>query len=121
MQTPEEQLLAVFRRCGKHAARGVVTAVEFINRVFDEFASLDRVYPEIIPALWDLVPDVIRNEFAAGVRRASAPGFRYHAFHIGGNLPPPTEEELRRDADLRTARVQAWAAEFVRFLDRVGA
>jgi hypothetical protein len=118
VQTPEQQLLAVFRRCGGHAARGLVTAVEFTNRVFDEFASLDRVCPEVIPALWDLVPDTIRDEFAAAIRRAAAPGFRYHAFFFGGGRPM-TDEELRWDAELRTARVQAWAVEFVRFLPGV--
>jgi hypothetical protein len=116
VQTPEEELVAMFRRTGAHAARGTVTVVEFINRVFDAFASLDRVYPEVIPALWELVPVVIREEFVAALRGATAPEFRYHAFHFGGGRPL-TEDELRRDADLRTARVRAWAVEFVRFLD----
>jgi hypothetical protein len=30
-----------------------------------------------------------------------------------------TKEELRRDADLRTGRVRAWASEFVLFLDGI--
>lgn len=120
MQTPEQQLLVVFRSCGGHVARGLVTAVEFTNRVFDKFASLDRVYPEVIPTLWDLVPDTIRDEFAAAIRGAAAPGFRYHAFFFGGGRPM-TDEELLRDAALRTARVQAWVVEFVRFLAGVAA
>jgi hypothetical protein len=114
--TPEEELVAVFRRMGTHAARGTVTGVEFTTRVFDEFASLNRVYPEVIPVLWELVPAVIREEFVGALRGATAAEFRYHAFHFGGGRPM-TEDELRRDADLRTARVRAWAVEFVRFLD----
>ena len=119
VQSPEEQLIAVFRRTGGAVARGIVTGMEFINRVLDEFACLDRVYPAVIPALWELVPDAIREEFVAAIRRAAAPGFRYHPFHFGGGRPM-TEEELRRDADLRTARVQAWAVEFLKFLAGVG-
>jgi len=62
-----------------------------------------------------LVPEVIRGDFTVAIRPAAS-GFRYHAFFIGGN-----EDEARRDVDLRTVRVRAWAAEFVRFLDGVGA
>jgi hypothetical protein len=119
VRSPEEQLVAVFRRFGGAVARGLLSGAEFTNRVLDEFASLDRVFPAIIPTLWDLVPTMIRGEFDAALRRATTPEFRYRAFVIGGG-EPSTEDELRRDADLRTARVRAWAIEFVHFLDVIG-
>ena len=74
----------------------------------------------MVPELWVAIPDGIRGEFAEAIRDAARPDFRYDAFYIGGGRPM-TEEELRRDADLRTARVQAWAHEFVRFLAGVDA
>jgi hypothetical protein len=119
-ETPEQHLLGVVRKCGGFVARGLVTGREFVNKVFDEFANAERVYPDVIPELWAEVPESIRGEFAEAVRDASRPEFRYHAFFIGGGRPM-TEEELRRDADLRTSRVQAWAREFVRFWERVEA
>ena len=112
--TKEEQVVAVFRRTSGAVTRGLLTGVEFINRVIDEFASIDRVYPEIIPALWALIPNFIREEFVATIRRAAAPEFRYRAFHFGGSLRM-TDEEIQKDADLRTERVQAWAVAFVRY------
>ena len=118
-RAPEQHLLGVVRKCAGLIVRGIVTGREFINKVFDEFAHAERVYPELVPELWATVPDGIRGEFAKAIRDAAQPDFRYHAFYIGGERPM-TEEELRRDADLRTARVQAWAREFVRFLAGVG-
>jgi hypothetical protein len=113
-------VIEVFSRTSGALSRGVVSGVEFIDRVFDEFAALDRVYPEVVPDLWEFVPVTIQSEFAAVVRRAAAPEFRYRAFHYGGSRPA-TDEELRRDVDLPTARVQAWAVAFVRFLTKIEA
>jgi hypothetical protein len=114
-ETPEQHLLGVVRKCAGFVVRGIVTGREFINKVFDEFAHTERVYPEVVPELWAAVPNGTRAEFAEAIRDAVRPDFRYHAFYIGGGRPM-TEEELQRDAELRTARVQAWAREFARFL-----
>jgi hypothetical protein len=114
-ETPEQYLLGVVRKCAGLVVRGIVTSREFINRMFDEFAYAERVYPELVPELWAAIPDGVRSMFAEAVRDAARPDFRYHAFYLGGE-PPMTEEELRRDAELRTGRVQAWVREFVRFL-----
>jgi hypothetical protein len=114
-ETPEQHLLGTVRKCAGLVVRGLVTGREFINKVLDEFAHTEGVYPELMPDLWAVIPDSIRGEFAEAIRDAARPDFRYHAFYIGGGRPM-TEEELQRDADLRTARVQAWAREFVRFL-----
>src|SRR5262245_58529581 len=106
----EKHLLATFERCAKVFARELITAREFVNKIFDEFAHADRVYPEIVPALWELLPEGIRGEFTASIREAVLPSFVWHPFYIGGGRPM-TEEELRRDAELRTSRVRAWAQE----------
>jgi hypothetical protein len=111
-------LLAAFRKCAGCVSRGIVSGREFINWAFNKFAYADRVYPEVIPELWAVIPHGIRGEFVEAINDAARPDFRYHAFYIRGGRPM-TEEELRRDADLRTARVQAWAREFVRFLASV--
>jgi hypothetical protein len=114
-ETPEQHLLGVVRKCAEFVVRGNVTGREFINKVFDEFAHTERVYPEVVPDMWAAVPESIRGEFAEAISYAVGPDFRYHAFYVGGGRPL-TEEELQRDADLRTARIQAWARAFVSFL-----
>jgi hypothetical protein len=86
--------------------------------MFDLFAFVDRVYPEIIPSLWDIVPDVARDVFTSEVLRATLPGFKWYPFYIGGYRQ--TEEELKRDGQLRTTRVKTWAAEIWRFLEGEG-
>ena len=117
-ETPQEHLITVFRKCGGYVVRGLVSPQEYVNKAFDEFSYIDRVYPDVIPALWVLVPEITRGEFIAEVRRAALPGFRWPPFYIGGSRPM-TEDELRRDVELRTARVQAWAVEFDRYLANV--
>lgn len=114
-ETPEQRLLGIVRKCARFVVRGFITGREFINKVFDEFAHAERVYPEVVPELWAAVPDGARAEFIEAIRGAVRPDFRYRAFYIGAGRPM-TEEELQRDAELRTARVQRWAREFERFL-----
>lgn len=116
-ETPEQHLLTAVRKCGKFVVRGLVTTPEFINKVFDEFAEIDRVYPDLLPELWRAVPEGIRSEFTTAIYDAARPDFRYHAFFIGGRQM--TKDELRRDADLRTVRVRAWATAFVSFFATV--
>jgi hypothetical protein len=112
--SPEDQLRSEFRKYGPYVVRGVVTAPEYTNKVFDTLSYLDRVYPAVIPELWEAVPAEARAAFEAAVRAAARPGFRYQAFYIGPG-PAMAEDERRRDADLRTARVRAWAEAFVRW------
>jgi hypothetical protein len=116
-ETPADYLLGMFRKCRGFVARGLITGPEFINKAFDSFADLERVYPEVIPDLWKEIHEDIRDEFRTAVRNATLPGFHYHAFHFGGGRAM-TDEEWQRDAELRTTRVRAWAVEFVRFWDR---
>jgi hypothetical protein len=116
LESPDQHLISVFRKFRPFAASGLISPQEYINKLFDTFSSIDQVYPELIPSLWELVPQNVRDEFAAEVRRASLSGFRWHPFYIGGSRPM-TEEELRQDEELLTARVRAWAVEFVLFLE----
>jgi hypothetical protein len=118
-ETSGQQFLLRFRNFGEALSSDLITVQEFIDAVFDLFAHVDRVYVEIIPSLWDLAPESIRGEFSASIRRAATPGFRWHPFKFGGGRRM-TEEEIRQDAELRTARVQTWSIEFVRFLDGSG-
>jgi hypothetical protein len=115
-ELPQQHLVEVFRKCGGFVTRGIVSGPEFIIKTFDEFADADQVHRDIIPELWAVVPDLIRHEYAVALRNAVLPGFCYHAFFFGGGRAR-TEDEIRRDAELRTTRVQAWAAELVRWLD----
>ena len=117
-ETPEEYLIGVVRKCAGSVVRGIVSGREFVNKVFDEFAHTERVYPGAVPELWAAVPNSTRVEFAEAIHDACQPEFRYHAFYIGGGRPM-NEEELQRDAELRTARIRAWTFEFASFLARV--
>jgi hypothetical protein len=116
MHRTPEQLLDVIRKTGIIFLRTVITAQEFINKVFDEFALTECVYPDLVPELWQVIPAEVRDDFAIAVRNAARPDFRYIAFYIGSEQSM-SEDELRRAADLPTQRVQAWAREFVRYLD----
>jgi hypothetical protein len=117
--TPGQHLVNNARRFAALVVRGIIFPDEFISSIFDDFAYAERVYPEVVPELWGVIPDSVRSKFVEAIRDATRPDFRYPPFYIGGSRPQ-TEEELRRDADLRTARVQAWACEFVKFFDGIG-
>jgi hypothetical protein len=116
MQTDQDYLLGEVTRTGNSFVRGIITEREFVNKVLGLFAHSEHVFVELIPKLWQAIPAALRVEFASSIREAAKPDFRYHAFYIGGGRPQ-TEDEILRDANLRTSRVRAWALEFVRFLD----
>ena len=118
--TSEQNLLEMIQRVAAFYNRSIITALEFINKVFDEFAHTERVYPELVAELWEAIPETVRSDFVKAVRDAARPEFRYRGFYIGGGRPM-SEVELQRDADLRTERVQAWAREFVRYLESLEA
>lgn len=118
-ETPEPYFLTSVKRAGRNVGRGLIFPQEFINKVFDEVAGIKQVDLDSMPELWSAVPENIRADFTVAVRNALQPDFRYGPFLHGGRRPM-TEEELRLDADLRTARVQAWAAEFDKFLADMG-
>jgi hypothetical protein len=113
-ETPEYYMVNLFRRVSRFVARGLLTPQEFINKAFDTFATLDRVYPSVIPSIWELIPEPTRGNFSGAVRSATAPRFRWYPFYTTGVM---TEEYLRQNAELNTARVAAWALAFVLFLE----
>jgi hypothetical protein len=115
-ESQKQWLVADISKYGRQIARGFVTAREYADKVFDLWADSDRLYPEIIPALWQSIPESVRSDFTAALRVSVLPDFRWHAFEIGGSRGL-TEDERRIQADRNTKRVQAWALGFLRFLD----
>lgn len=118
-RSPTQEILDTFKRSGNCVLREIILPLEFINKAFDAFAYIDRVYPEIVAELWEAVPEPAREEFTEAIRNAICSDFRYKPF---SESRASTEEELRRPPTSNTRRVQAWAAEFDRFLaaDRQG-
>ena len=113
-ESEEQHLFRVIRKHARYASRGVVTALEFKIKVFDEFAHTKQVYPDAVPQLGSAIPDSVRGEFLAAIRDAIQPDFRM--FYIGAERPL-TDKEMRLEEDLCTARVQDWAKAIVKFLD----
>jgi hypothetical protein len=95
--------------------RRLISETEYINATFDLLASTEDVCREMVARIWETVPTALHSTFMQSIRGATSPEFRWHAFYIGGDVQPMTEDEERRDADLRIARIRAWAFEFVRF------
>jgi hypothetical protein len=115
-EMPEQWLVAAIDKCGKQFARNLITTSELVNYILDIFADSDAVYSEIIPSLWDSIPAGARFEFIEALRAAMHPEFRYHAFEIGGSRGL-TDDERRFQQERNARRVNAWATEFLRFLD----
>src|SRR5947209_13260380 len=98
----KQDLITHLRKLGRASTNGLISAQEFINAAFDCLANADRVCPEVVPTLWDQVPENLRGEFTAALHRATDVGFRWHPFYMGGGRPM-TEDEILRDEHLRTA------------------
>lgn len=114
----EPYILARVRKYARFLARGFITDRELASGVFDVFAHTEIVCAEIVPEIWAAIPGSSWGEFAAAVRDAVRPDFRFRAFYIGGGRPL-TVEEMQREAEILTARVQTWAREFARFMDEL--
>lgn len=99
------------------AERNLISGEEYVNSMLYMLSASDQPCRETVVRLWETVPQRLQESFIQMIRRATERDFRWHPFHIGGNPPPQTGEVLRRSADLNTARLQAWALEFVRFWD----
>ncbi|MDB5344718.1 MAG: hypothetical protein JWP89_3095 [Schlesneria sp.] len=117
--TPDQILLQRVRRHAELTVREIVTGREFISALFDSFANIERVYPELVPDLWAAIPDNIRNEFVEAICGAARPEFGYQPFYIGG-LPLFNDAATQMDAELHTSRIQSWAREVLSFLASSG-
>jgi hypothetical protein len=118
--SPDQRLLANLRRLKSGFEQQVITNREFIDSFFYEFAQADRVYGEIIPDLWDMIPASLQAEFASRIRDAVRPDFQWRPFYINGSQG--TDDGDRRKCDqVGTARIRAWAIEFIRYLDSLDA
>jgi hypothetical protein len=112
LRTPEERLLSSIRKAASLVARGLLTAPEFINGAYDEFAHAEEIYPGAIAPLCEAIPDIIKDEFVSAVRASSRPNFRWSPFYIGIG-PPLSDEQLRLGSD----RIRAWSVELLRSFD----
>jgi hypothetical protein len=112
----DDPVLRLTRRLSGWLTRGQISPEEFVHRLFDEFAGDRRVPTYLATPLLDSIPGPARDAFVCRVREALGPGYRRQPFLYGGP-ERVAEEELQRDAEVQTARVRAWAAEFQRLLD----
>src|SRR5262249_35180310 len=111
----QDWVVEIAGRCNRALSRGVITVEEAVAKLFDEFAGDRRAPVHLAQQVWMLIPEIARPEFVKRVEEALKPGFRRQPFLYGG-ARPATEEELRRDADEQTARIQAWSKQFRRVL-----
>jgi hypothetical protein len=116
-ETSNQKLIASFRRTQRNLDLRFITPMEYMNWVLLEFSEMHCTAPEVIPTLWKLIPENVRCEFHNMIRRAALPGFRWQPFWIGPGRSSMTEDEIRRDDDLRLGRIRVWAEAFVRFWD----
>jgi len=114
---PDQRLLAEVRRLKSFLVeRRIITDREFVEEIFHQFARTDSVCTDIIPELWEMMPWPARTEFASRIRDAARPDFQWRPFYING--PQGTDDgNLRKCDEVGTARIRAWAIEFVRYLD----
>lgn len=113
-----DRLVEKFRRECRRVSAGFADRADVPGRLWDLLAGEDRVCPEVVPRLWALVPAGAREDFAAAVRQAASPQFRLLPWLREGR--PMTWAELEADAESRSGRVRAWAAEFCRLLAASG-
>jgi hypothetical protein len=113
--TPQEdRLVELFRRECRKVSAGLADAAGLPGRLWYHLGDRPRVRPEVVARLWAHVPAGARDGFAAAVREAASPEFRLPLWIR--EYRPMTLAELEADADLRSDRVRAWAAEFCRVL-----
>jgi hypothetical protein len=100
-----------FSRAIQAYERGIITNDELVSTLFDGFAGESESLATFDAAaeIWKSVPGKVRDEFVREVQIATSPAFRRQAFHCSGTR---TEDQLRKDEDEQTARVQKWAAFF---------
>ena len=99
-------------------AAGLADPASLPGRLWVLLAEWDRVTPAVIPRLLAHVPAVARAEFATACRAAASPDFRLPPWLRDGQ--PMTWAELEADAERRSDRVRAWAAELLRELAAAG-
>ena len=109
-----DRLVERFRRECRLVSAGIADESGLPGRLLDLLSCERRVCPAVIARLWAFVPAGARDGFASAVRQAASPQFRLPLWIRDGQ--PMTLEELEQDAELRSARVRVWAAEFCRFL-----
>jgi hypothetical protein len=107
-------LVEHFRRECRRVSAGLANGADLPGRLWHRLAFESKVCPEVVPRLWALVPAGAREGFAAAVGRAASREFHLPFWLRDGQ--PMTLAELEADAELRSARVRAWAVEFGRVL-----
>jgi hypothetical protein len=110
----DDRLVEMFRRECRKVSAGLADVSVLPGRLWYHLGDRPRMRPEIVPRLWAHVPAAAREGFAAAMREAAAPAFRLPLWIR--EYRPMTLAELEADADLRSDRVRAWAAEFCRML-----
>jgi hypothetical protein len=111
-----QNLLKSIPQFARAYANGTITSREFVNTAFDHLANCEFVDTGAVPTIWEHVPCKVRDEFAAALRDALRPDFRWYPFLLSAS-----EDEKRLEAEGNSARIAAWAIEFLQFFDDVTA
>jgi hypothetical protein len=85
----------------------------FPGGILEFLAAHERVVPEVVRRLWDVVPPDLREQLTSALREAASPELRLPLWLRGF---PKSMAELEADADERSKNLRAWALEFCRFL-----
>ncbi len=109
-----EQLIRDFGKLAVFVDRGLLTGREYVSSLLDTLGWADCC-PELVPVLWEAVPVAVRVELRHALREVLLPEFHWHAYYTTG-FDVSEDEQSRRDA-AGTARIRAWAIEFLRLLD----
>lgn len=104
---PDLPLIVDIRKAAGLVARGIVTASEFVGKVYHEFAHAETVSPEAIRSLWASVPASVLAEFTSAMRAAVSPDFQWRPLYFG---PGPSEAERAEG----TRQIRVWAEAMLR-------
>jgi hypothetical protein len=110
MHSTPEELLDDIEKIAALFRRDVIVALELLNMAMDIFAFTDCV-PELVPRIWDVIPEAVRDDFGEAVRCWANPDFRYIARHYHGG----SDEEHKRASEIPSQRLREWAREFLSY------
>jgi hypothetical protein len=116
-QIERQQLIETFSRRRRSSDKRWITSDEFTHGALQEFSELDHVCTDVIPVLWDLIPEIAKSVFIARIRQPMLPGFSWRPLWIGPGRSAMKEDEIQHDDDIRRGRIRTWATEFIRFWD----
>jgi hypothetical protein len=110
MQFSPTKMLPELEKLQKLFVRNVITADEFLSQFMDRLAWFGPVDRAMIPKLWALVPEPVRESVATSIGVAAAGKLTWNPRVLGRGY---TDDELKS----QLASINAWAKAFVEFFN----